>query len=75
MTDQEFGSWYARIMATVSEYETTDQRMAVIAGFFNGMNPETTLTAAQIAEILKLRNKNEHSYEAATSGCSTNNTQ
>lgn len=57
MTDQEFESWHARIKNTVSEYETTKQRMAVIAGYFSGMLPETTLTAAQVAEILKLRNK------------------
>lgn len=57
MTDQEFERWYARIKGTVSEYETTAQRMAVIAGYFGGMLPETTLTASQVAEILKLRNK------------------
>lgn len=57
MTDQEFESWHARIKNTVSKYETTEQRMAVIAGYFSGMLPGTTLTAAQVAEILKLRNK------------------
>lgn len=57
MTDQEFERWYARIKGTVSEYETTEQRMAVIAGYFGGMLPETALTVAQVAEILKLRNK------------------
>lgn len=55
MTDQEFESWCARIKGTVSEYETTEQRTAVIAGYFGGMLPETTLTAAQVFEILKLR--------------------
>ena len=57
ITDQEFESWCARIKGTVSKYETTEQRMAVIAGYFGGMLPETALTAAQVAEILKLRNK------------------
>lgn len=57
MTDQEFESWYARIKDGVSAYEKTEYRMAVIAGHFGAMWPETTLTAAQVAEILKLRNK------------------
>lgn len=57
MTDQEFERWYARIKGTVSEYETTAQRMAVIAGYFGAMMPETMFTAVQVAEILKLRNK------------------
>lgn len=57
MTDQEFEKWYARIKDTVSAYSTVGERMAVIAGYFNGMLPETTLTAPQVAEILKLRNK------------------
>lgn len=57
MTDQEFERWYVRIKGTVSEYSTTAERVAVIAGYFNGMLPETTLTAPQVAEILKLRNK------------------
>lgn len=57
MTDQEFKSWYARIKDGVSAYEKTEYRMAVIAGYFGGMLPETALTAAQVAEILKLRNK------------------
>ena len=57
MTDQEFERWYTRIKGTVSEYETTEQRMAVIAGYFGAMWPETTLTVAQVNEILKLRNK------------------
>ena len=57
MTDQEFESWHARIKNTVSEYKTIEQRMAVIAGYFSGMLPGATLTAAQVDEILKLRNK------------------
>lgn len=57
MTDQEFKSWYARIKGGVSAYEKTEHRMAVIAGYFGAMWPETTLTVAQVNEILKLRNK------------------
>lgn len=55
MTDQEFEKWYMRIKNTVSNYETAPERTAVIAGYFGGMLPETTLTAAQVFEILKLR--------------------
>ena len=57
MLEQEFERWYGMIKDAVSKYDFAGARMAVIAGFFNGMNPETTLTAAQIAETLKLRNK------------------
>lgn len=57
MTDQEFEKWYMRIKGGVSAYEKTEHRMAVIAGYFGAMMPETMLTAAQVAEILKLRNK------------------
>ena len=57
MTDQEFERWYARIKGTVSAYSTAAERMAVIAGYFDGMLPETTLTAPQVAEILGLRNR------------------
>lgn len=57
MTDQEFEKWYMRIKVGVSAYEKTEHRMAVIAGYFGAMMPETTFTVAQVAEILKLRNK------------------
>lgn len=57
MTDQEFEKWHGRIKDTVSVYGTVEERMAVIAGYFSGMPLDTTLTAAQVFEILKLRNK------------------
>lgn len=57
MTDQEFKIWYARIKDTASRYGTVVERMAVIAGYFEAMPEEMRLTAAQAAEILKLRNK------------------
>lgn len=57
MTDQEFKIWYARIKDTASRYGTVAERMAVIAGCFEAMPTESRLTAAQVAEILKLRNK------------------
>lgn len=57
MNDQEFKKWYMRIKDGVSVYEKTEHRMAVIAGYFGAMMPETMFTAVQVAEILKLRNK------------------
>lgn len=57
MTDQEFEKWYTAIKGGVSAYEKMEHRVAVIAGYFGGMLPDTTFTAAQVAEILKLRNK------------------
>ena len=59
MTDHEFKIWYARIENTVSNYETVSERTAVIAGYFEGMLPETTFTATQVSEMLKLRNPRE----------------
>ena len=57
MTDQEFEKWYTAIKGGVSAYEKMEHRVAVIAGYFGAMIAETTFTATQVAEILKLRNK------------------
>ena len=58
MMDEKFKWWYGWLKEDLERYPGRDDeipRTALIAGFFDGMPPETVFTAAQISEILALR--------------------
>lgn len=75
MTDEDFRYWKHWLERHVEAYDEIT-RTVFVEGFFKGMPKETVFTAAQISEILALRQmqKNKRPNEAATSGRKTNNT-
>lgn len=75
MTDEDFRYWKQWLERHVEAHDEVT-RTVFIEGFFKGMPKEKVFTAAQISEILALRQmqKNKRPNEAATSGRKTNNT-
>ena len=55
MPEQAFEVLYDEIRKGISVYTDPGERIAYIAGYFKGMNPDTALTAGQVSQILALR--------------------
>ena len=58
VAEKDFQWWYRWLKEELERYPGRDDeiaRTAIIAGFFDGMSPETVFTAAQISEILAIR--------------------
>lgn len=70
MPYREFEILYDQIRDGISACTDPGVRIAYITGYFKGMNPNTSITAGQVSEILALRypEKNERPYEPASSG-------
>lgn len=55
MPEYDFKDLYDQMRDATSAYKDPGERIAYIAGYFNGMNPDTALTAGQVSQILALR--------------------
>lgn len=56
MTEKEFQERCERLRSAINKYKDPGIRLAYIIGYLRGLDPNTVLTAGQVAEILKLRN-------------------
>ena len=56
MPEEKFQEWYSQIKKCALEYDDFVTRMAVIAGFFDGIPKDSVFTAAQVAQMLEIRN-------------------
>lgn len=71
MPEEKSQDWYSWVEGQAFEYGDSKMRTAVIAGFFNGMPKDTVFTAAQVSQMLAIRNlvtKKERPCEPASSG-------
>ena len=55
MPEYDFVDLYDQMRDAISAYKDPGERIAYIAGYFKGMNPDTALTAGQVSQILALR--------------------
>lgn len=55
MPEYDFKGLYDQMRDATSAYKDPGERIAYIAGYFKGMNPDTALTAGQVSQILALR--------------------
>ena len=55
MPEYDFEDLYDRMRDAISVYKDPGERIAYIAGYFKGMNPDTALTAGQVSQIIALR--------------------
>lgn len=55
MPEYDFKDLYDRMRDATSTYKDPGERIAYIAGYFKGMNPDTALTAGQVSQIIALR--------------------
>ena len=72
MPEEDFRYWKQWLERHIKGYDEF-ARTALITGFFEGISPDTVFTAAQVSEILALRDpdKNERPCEPASSGTLT----
>lgn len=55
MPEYDFEDLYDQMRDAISAYKDPGERIAYIAGYFKGMNPDTALAAGQVSQILALR--------------------
>lgn len=55
MPEYDFKDLYDQMRDATSAYKDPGERIAYIAGYFKGMNPDTVLTAGQVSQILALK--------------------
>ena len=55
MSEQAFEVLYDEIRKGIAVCTDPGERIAYITGYLRGMNPDTTLTAGQVSQIIALR--------------------